>query len=170
MRQWISNRSFKHNASFVMTRWPTIRRHKSLRPPSPSPSLQAKESRGVNRPETEAAGGCQIPVVQGHTVPQPPRLQASTSQDSVGRDENSLHDMCEEEEGTVGGRWQELTPKHKAAIRAIRKVSTYLELHELYESTWKSRTHIWADLLNLIAPKNCSCEIKVVFVSQSAVF
>lgn len=109
-----------------MTRWPTIRRHKSLRPPSPSPSLQAKEaSKVLNRGDTDQSsttGGCQLPVSHSHAVPQPPRLQASTSQDSVGRDENSLHDMCEEEEGMVGGRWQELTPKHKAAIRAIRKV------------------------------------------------
>ena len=101
-----------------MTRWPTIRRHKSLRPPSPSPSLQTKDPK-IGNEGSNPPVGCQLPVVHGV----PPRLQASASQDSVGRDENSLHDMCEEEEGMVGGRWQELTPKHKAAIRAIRKVS-----------------------------------------------
>ncbi|CAL8131538.1 unnamed protein product [Orchesella dallaii] len=125
-----SVKSFKHNASFVMTRWPTIRRHKSLRPPSPSPSLQAKEARGSNRGDNENTGTCQLPI-HGHPVP--PKLQASTSQDSMGRDENSLHDMCEEEEG-AGGRWQELTPKHKAAIRAIRKMKYLVSRRKFREA------------------------------------
>jgi hypothetical protein len=98
-----------------MGRWPTIRRNKSLRPPSPSPSLQAREGRGHR-------GGDQDPPAPPQTTVQPPRLHASASQDSVGRDEQySLHDLCEDEDG----RWHELTNRHKAAIRAIRKVRLF---------------------------------------------
>lgn len=103
----MSDRSFKHNASFVMTRWPTIRRHKSLRPPSPSPSLQAKERTGRGG-ETDS----------GSFIP--PRLHPSASQDSMGQD-NSLHDIGDEEDGN-NGRLHELTLKDKTAIRFIRKV------------------------------------------------
>ena len=112
---------FKHNASFVMARWPTIRRHKSLRPPSPSPSLQAKEHRAEASSAAAMCGSNTGIQVAGTT----PRLQASASQDSVGREENSLHDVCgEDDDGSV--RYTQLTPTHKAAIRAIRKVSSTL--------------------------------------------
>ena len=103
-----------------MARWPTIRRNKSLRPPSPSPSLQAKENRGNDSASLVTVMGGSSTGIQGAGMTQP-RLQASASQDSVGRDENSLHDACgEDEDGTV--RYTQLTPTHKAAIRAIRKV------------------------------------------------
>ncbi|CAG7725741.1 unnamed protein product, partial [Allacma fusca] len=110
-------KSFKHNASFVMTRWPTIRRNKSLRPPSPSPSLQAKDNRGDV--SFSGIGGSSMGIQTAGTTP---RLHTSTSQDSVGRDENSLHDACggDDDDDTV--RWQQLTATHKTAIRAIRKI------------------------------------------------
>lgn len=122
-----------------MARWPTIRRNKSLRPPSPSPSLQTKDGGclgramgsgsnsgggGENTRTESAQPGCGSgSSIMGSTMgihTMTPRLHPSTSQDSVGRDENSLHDLCDEDDGTI--RWQQLTPKHKAAIRAIRKV------------------------------------------------
>ena len=127
-------RSFKHNTSFVMTRWPTIRRNKSLRPPSPSPSLQAKDgghTRGDSVREHHHAhhggsGGTSTPNMGGSTMGiqtagAPPRLHTSTSQDSVGREESSQHDLCGDDEDGME-RWQQLTPRHKMAIRAIRKV------------------------------------------------
>jgi len=120
-----------------MGRWPTIRRNKSLRPPSPSPSLQARDGKGGGKglmghggggggggPSELEPGGPQQPGPP--MMGPPPRLQTSASQDSVGREENSLHDLCADDDD--GGRWQELTPRHKAAIRAIRKVIFYLIL------------------------------------------
>ena len=103
-----------------MGRWPTIRRNKSLRPPSPSPSLQAKENRGADPANLTAVMTGSNTGIQVAGMTQP-RLQTSASQDSVGRDESSLHDACaEDDDGTV--RYTQLTPTHKAAIRAIRKV------------------------------------------------
>lgn len=122
----IVNRSFKHNASFIGRNWPTIRRNKSLRPPSPSPSLQARDGR--SGPKCGAPGGGDLDPTSAKCPPSgssapPPRLHASTSQDSVGREENSVHDLlCEDEDG----RWHELTARHKSAVRAIRKVSDHL--------------------------------------------
>lgn len=112
-----------------MGRWPTIRRNKSLRPPSPSPSLQAKEvkegrggGRGGGDVDSSGAGNCTV-TGQGGPTGIPPKLHPSASQDSVGRDESSLHDLYGEDDD---GRWQELNPRQKAAIRAIRKVIIYL--------------------------------------------
>jgi hypothetical protein len=110
-----------------MGRWPTIRRNKSLRPPSPSPSLQAREGqrgKGIGGGVGGGGGGGGAELEPGSQagpiMGPPPRLQTSASQDSVGREENSLHDLCADDDD--GGRWQELTPRHKAAVRAIRKV------------------------------------------------
>lgn len=92
-----------------MGRWPTIRRNKSLRPPSPSPSLQAKDGRGGGRggggdSDATAGGNCPAAGPGGAA----PRLHPSASQDSVGREETSLHDLCGDDDD---GRWQELNPR-----------------------------------------------------------
>ncbi|XP_035711818.1 potassium voltage-gated channel subfamily KQT member 1 isoform X2 [Folsomia candida] len=126
--------SFKHNASFIGRNWPTIRRNKSLRPPSPSPSLQARDGR--SGPKCGAPGGGDLDPTSAKCPPSgssapPPRLHASTSQDSVGREENSVHDLlCEDEDG----RWHELTARHKSAVRAIRKMKYLVSRRKFREA------------------------------------
>ncbi|XP_014356245.2 potassium voltage-gated channel subfamily KQT member 1 isoform X3 [Papilio machaon] len=116
----VMSASFKNNASFV-SRLPTIRRHKStsLHSPAPVPAPHAKHRYDVNA-SAENLGASRPP---GGRVVRARPVNPSHSEDSVAETALSKRNSDDEDEEP---RCVTLTPRHKAAIRFIRKLKYFV--------------------------------------------
>ncbi|KAL0851217.1 hypothetical protein ABMA28_007061 [Loxostege sticticalis] len=115
----VMSASFKNNASFV-SRLPTIRRHKStsLHSPAPHSKPAAAHRYDVN------ASAENLGATSGRTGRiGRPRPNPSHSEDSVAETALSKKNSDDEDEEP---RCVTLTPRHKAAIRFIRKLKYFV--------------------------------------------
>ncbi|XP_045776915.1 potassium voltage-gated channel subfamily KQT member 1 isoform X1 [Maniola jurtina] len=133
----VMSASFKNNASFV-SRLPTIRRHKSTSLHSPAPHSKPAHRYDVNASaenlDNRTASGdhaccllhCWKSCFQGGTNSRsgrPRAINPSYSEDSVAETALSKKNSDDEDEEP---RCVTLTPRHKAAIRFIRKLKYFV--------------------------------------------
>ncbi|CAG4978942.1 unnamed protein product [Parnassius apollo] len=114
----VMSASFKNNASFV-SRLPTIRRHKSTSLHSPAPHSKPAHRYDVNA-SAENLGASR--TTNGRSVRSRP-VNPSHSGDSVAETALSKRNSDDEDEEP---RCVTLTPRHKAAIRFIRKLKYFV--------------------------------------------
>ncbi|KAJ8736399.1 hypothetical protein PYW08_007055 [Mythimna loreyi] len=120
----VMSASFKNNASFV-SRLPTIRRHKSTSLHSPAPHSKPAHRYDVNASAENlgapAAGSARAPPAPG----------PAHSQDSLADTPLSKKNSDDEDEEP---RCVTLTPRHKAAIRFIRKMKYFVARRKFKEA------------------------------------
>ncbi|XP_028156229.1 potassium voltage-gated channel subfamily KQT member 1 isoform X3 [Ostrinia furnacalis] len=116
----VMSASFKNNASFV-SRLPTIRRHKStsLHSPAPHSKPAAAHRYDVNASAENLGATTGRPGRVGRPRP----VNPSHSEDSVAETSLSKKNSDDEDEEP---RCVTLTPRHKAAIRFIRKLKYFV--------------------------------------------
>ncbi|CAH2050349.1 unnamed protein product, partial [Iphiclides podalirius] len=114
----VMSASFKNNASFV-SRLPTIRRHKSTSLHSPAPHSKPAHRYDVNA-SAENLGASR--TRNGRSVRTRP-VNPSHSEDSVAETALSKRNSDDEDDEP---RCVTLTPRHKAAIRFIRKLKYFV--------------------------------------------
>ncbi|XP_068627091.1 potassium voltage-gated channel subfamily KQT member 1 [Battus philenor] len=114
----VMSASFKNNASFV-SRLPTIRRHKSTSLHSPAPHSKPAHRYDVNA-SAENLGASH--TTNGRSLRSRP-VHPSQSTDSVAETALSKRNSDDEDEEP---RCVTLTPRHKAAIRFIRKLKYFV--------------------------------------------
>ncbi|XP_046961135.1 potassium voltage-gated channel subfamily KQT member 1 isoform X2 [Vanessa cardui] len=119
----VMSASFKNNASFV-SRLPTIRRHKSTSLHSPAPHSKPAHRYDVNA-SAENLGATNSR--SGRTRP----VNPSYSEDSVAETALSKKNSDDEDEEP---RCVTLTPRHKAAIRFIRKMKYFVARRKFKEA------------------------------------
>ncbi|KAL4703001.1 hypothetical protein ACJJTC_008779 [Scirpophaga incertulas] len=113
----VMSASFKNNASFV-SRLPTIRRHKSTSLHSPAP-----HSKPVHRYDVNASAE-NLGATNGRSGrARPGNPSHSQAEDSVAETALSKRNSDDEDEEP---RCVTLTPRHKAAIRFIRKLKYFV--------------------------------------------
>ncbi|XP_053617104.1 potassium voltage-gated channel subfamily KQT member 1 isoform X5 [Plodia interpunctella] len=113
----VMSASFKNNASFV-SRLPTIRRHKSTSLHSPAP--HSKPAVSHHRYDVNASAE-NLGASTGRAGRRP--VNPSFSEDSVAETQLSKKTSDDEDEEP---RCVTLTPRHKAAIRFIRKLKYFV--------------------------------------------
>ncbi|XP_063357550.1 potassium voltage-gated channel subfamily KQT member 1 isoform X3 [Cydia amplana] len=111
----VMSASFKNNASFV-SRLPTIRRHKSTSLHSPAPHSKPAHRYDVN------ASAENLGATNGRAARARPGNPAH-SEDSVAETQLSKKNSDDEDEEP---RCVHLTPRHKSAIRFIRKLKYFV--------------------------------------------
>ncbi|KAH0816704.1 hypothetical protein GEV33_006086 [Tenebrio molitor] len=116
--------SFKYNPSFV-SRFPTIRRHKSTS--LHSPSLHKGPPRSGKSSGDENASAENLGISTNGTQ----NLNASHSEDNVIETTLSKKNSDDEDEVT---RYVQLTDQHKGAIRAIRKMKYFVARRKFKEA------------------------------------
>ncbi|XP_060806916.1 potassium voltage-gated channel subfamily KQT member 5 isoform X2 [Amyelois transitella] len=121
----VMSASFKNNASFV-SRLPTIRRHKSTSLHSPAP--HAKPAVSHHRYDVNASAE-NLGATNGRTGR--PRHGNSYSEDSVAETALSKKNSDDEDDEP---RCVTLTPRHKAAIRFIRKMKYFVARRKFKEA------------------------------------
>ncbi|XP_075972011.1 KCNQ potassium channel isoform X4 [Anticarsia gemmatalis] len=119
----VMSASFKNNASFV-SRLPTIRRHKSTSLHSPAPHSKPAHRYDVN------ASAENLGATNGRTGRTRP-VNPSHSEDSVAETALSKKNSDDEDEEP---RCVTLTPRHKAAIRFIRKMKYFVARRKFKEA------------------------------------
>ncbi|CAH0724828.1 unnamed protein product, partial [Brenthis ino] len=119
----VMSASFKNNASFV-SRLPTIRRHKSTSLHSPAPHSKPAHRYDVNA-SAENLGATN--GRSGRTRP----INPSYSEDSVAETALSKKNSDDEDEEP---RCVTLTPRHKSAIRFIRKMKYFVARRKFKEA------------------------------------
>nr|XP_034830723.1 potassium voltage-gated channel subfamily KQT member 5 isoform X2 [Maniola hyperantus] len=119
----VMSASFKNNASFV-SRLPTIRRHKSTSLHSPAPHSKPAHRYDVNA-SAENLGGTNGRSGRTRAV------NPSYSEDSVAETALSKKNSDDEDEEP---RCVTLTPRHKAAIRFIRKMKYFVARRKFKEA------------------------------------
>ncbi|XP_045448097.1 potassium voltage-gated channel subfamily KQT member 1 [Melitaea cinxia] len=119
----VMSASFKNNASFV-SRLPTIRRHKSTSLHSPAPHSKPAHRYDVNA-SAENLGATN--GRSGRTRP----INPSYSEDSVAETALSKKNSDDEDDEP---RCVTLTPRHKAAIRFIRKMKYFVARRKFKEA------------------------------------
>ncbi|XP_026319650.1 potassium voltage-gated channel subfamily KQT member 1 isoform X2 [Hyposmocoma kahamanoa] len=120
----VMSASFKNNASFV-SRLPTIRRHKSTSLHSPAPHSKPAHHRYDVNASAENLGARNGRT--GRTRP----INPSHSEDSVAETALSKKNSDDEDEEP---RCVTLTPRHKAAIRFIRKMKYFVARRKFKEA------------------------------------
>ncbi|XP_073958211.1 KCNQ potassium channel isoform X3 [Choristoneura fumiferana] len=110
----VMSASFKNNASFV-SRLPTIRRHKSTSLHSPAPHSKPAHRYDVN------ASAENLGATNGRAARRP--AAPAHSEDSMAETSLSKKNSDDEDEEP---RCVNLTPRHKAAIRFIRKLKYFV--------------------------------------------
>ncbi|XP_063616699.1 potassium voltage-gated channel subfamily KQT member 1 isoform X8 [Cydia splendana] len=111
----VMSASFKNNASFV-SRLPTIRRHKSTSLHSPAPHSKPAHRYDVN------ASAENLGATNGRAARARP-VNPALSEDSVAETQLSKKNSDDEDEEP---RCVNLTPRHKSAIRFIRKLKYFV--------------------------------------------
>nr|XP_037866834.1 potassium voltage-gated channel subfamily KQT member 1 isoform X2 [Bombyx mori] len=119
----VMSASFKNNASFV-SRLPTIRRHKTTSLHSPAPHSKPAHRYDVN------ASAENLGATNGRTMRTRP-VNPSQSEDSVAETALSKRNSDDEEDEP---RCVTLTPRHKAAIRFIRKMKYFVARRKFKEA------------------------------------
>ncbi|XP_028156228.1 potassium voltage-gated channel subfamily KQT member 5 isoform X2 [Ostrinia furnacalis] len=124
----VMSASFKNNASFV-SRLPTIRRHKStsLHSPAPHSKPAAAHRYDVNASAENLGATTGRPGRVGRPRP----VNPSHSEDSVAETSLSKKNSDDEDEEP---RCVTLTPRHKAAIRFIRKMKYFVARRKFKEA------------------------------------
>ncbi|XP_063395155.1 potassium voltage-gated channel subfamily KQT member 5 isoform X2 [Cydia fagiglandana] len=119
----VMSASFKNNASFV-SRLPTIRRHKSTSLHSPAPHSKPAHRYDVN------ASAENLGATNGRAARARP-VNPALSEDSVAETQLSKKNSDDEDEEP---RCVNLTPRHKSAIRFIRKMKYFVARRKFKEA------------------------------------
>ncbi|XP_049880009.1 potassium voltage-gated channel subfamily KQT member 1 isoform X3 [Pectinophora gossypiella] len=126
----VMSASFKNNASFV-SRLPTIRRHKSTSLHSPAPHSKPAHHRYDVNASAENLGASRASRAAAGRAARAPHINPSHSEDSVAETQLSKKNSDDEDEEP---RCVTLTPRHKAAIRFIRKMKYFVARRKFKEA------------------------------------